>query len=88
MEQSKIIDTLETYQLPVYSNDGLHQILEVFMSKQVGMHTHLVFKLCFHIVIAISAFVAWQYLLLALTSIDGHLHSPLICRVDVRLSFF
>ena len=27
-------------------------------------------------------------LLLALTSIDGHLHSPLISRVDVRLSPF
>mgnify|MGYP005814117655 CR=1 FL=1 len=35
-----------------------------------------------------SASVAWQSLLLALTSIDGHLHSPLISRVDVRLSPF
>ena len=35
-----------------------------------------------------SAFVAWQSLLLALTSIDGYLHSPLISRVDVRLSLF
>ena len=35
-----------------------------------------------------SASVAWQSLLLALTSIYGHLHSPLISRVDVRLSPF
>ena len=33
-----------------------------------------------------SASVAWQSLLLALASIDGHLHSPLISLVDVRLS--
>ena len=35
-----------------------------------------------------SASVAWQSLLLALTSIDGHLPSPLISRVNVRLSPF
>ena len=35
-----------------------------------------------------SASVAWQSLLLALTSIGGHLHSPLIRRVNVRLSSF
>ena len=35
-----------------------------------------------------SASVAWQFLLLALTSIDGHLHSPLISLIDVRLSPF
>ena len=35
-----------------------------------------------------SASVAWQSLLLALTSIDGHLHSPLISLVDMRLSPF
>ena len=35
-----------------------------------------------------SASVAWQSLLLALTSIDGQLHSPLISRVNVRLSPF
>ena len=35
-----------------------------------------------------SASVAWQSLLLALTSIGGHLHSPLISRVNVRLSPF
>ena len=35
-----------------------------------------------------SASVAWQSLLLALTSIGGHLHSPLIGLIDVRLSPF
>ena len=35
-----------------------------------------------------SASVAWKSLLLTLTSIDGHLHSPLISCVDVRLSPF
>ena len=35
-----------------------------------------------------SASVAWQSLLLALTSIGGHLRSPLISLVDVRLSPF
>jgi hypothetical protein len=44
--------------------------------------------LSFHTLIALSASVAWQSLLLALTSIDGHLHSPLISCVDVRLSYF
>ena len=52
------------------------------------MHTHLVFSLSFHTPIALSASVAWQSLLLALISIDGHLHSPLISRVDLRLSPF
>ena len=48
----------------------------------------LSFSLSFHTLIALSASVAWQSLLLALTSIDGHLHSPLISLVDVRLSPF
>ena len=52
------------------------------------MHTHLVFILSFHTLIALSASVAWQSLLLALISIDGHLHSPLVSRIDVRLSYF
>ena len=51
------------------------------------MHTHLVFIMSFHTLIALSAFVAWQSLLLALISIDGHFHSPLVSRVDVRLSY-
>src|SRR3990170_5628089 len=71
----------------VYSDDGLPQMPEVF-EQASWMHTHLVFSLSFHTLITLSASIAWQPLLLALTSIDGHIHSPLISRVDVRLSSF
>ena len=57
-------------------------------SLQDQMHTHLVFILCFHTLIALSAFIAWQSLLLTFISIDGHLHSPLVSRIDVRLAYF
>ena len=71
----------------VYSNDGLPQMPQVFMSKQVGCTpTQFLFELSY--TYSSSASVAWQSLLLALTSIDGHLHSPLISLVDVRLSSF
>jgi hypothetical protein len=60
---------------------GLHE-------QASWMHTHLVFISSFHTLIALSASVAWQSLLLTLISIDGHLHSPLVSRVDVRLSYF
>ena len=69
----------------VYSDDGLPQMPEVFMSKQVGC-TPTSFLLLS--ILSSSASVAWQSLLLALTSIDGHLHSSLISLVDVRLSPF
>ena len=70
----------------VYSDDGLSQMLEVF--KQASwMDTHLVFSLSFHTLITVSASITWQSILLALISIDGHLHSSLISRVDVRSSF-
>lgn len=52
------------------------------------MHTHLVSFVELSYIYSSSAFVAWQSLLLALTSIDGHLPSPLISRVNVRLSPF
>ena len=52
------------------------------------MHTHLVFIWSFHTLIALSTFVAWQSLLLALILIDGHLNSPLVSHIDVRLSYF
>ena len=52
------------------------------------MHTHLVSFVEISYIYSSSASVAWQSLLLALTSIDGHLHSSLISRVDVRLSPF
>ena len=53
-----------------------------------GMHTHLVSFVELSYIYSSSASVAWQSLLLALTSIGGHLHSPLISLVDVRLSPF
>ena len=56
--------------------------------QESWMHTHLVYSVELLYIYSSSASVAWQSLLLALTSIDGHLHSPLISRIDVRLSFF
>ena len=52
------------------------------------MHTHLVSFVELSYIYSSSASVAWKSLLLALTSIDGHLHSLLISLVDVRLSLF
>src|SRR4051812_45250037 len=52
------------------------------------MHTHLVSFIELSYIYSSSASVAWQSLLLALTSIDGHLHNPLISLVDVRYSPF
>ena len=60
---------------------GIHE-------KASWMHTHLVSFVEISYIYSSSAFVAWQSLLLALTSIDGHLHSPLISRINVRLSPF
>ena len=54
--------------------------------QALWMHTHLVSFVGLSYIYSSSASVAWQSLLLALTSIDGHLHSPLIRLVDVRLS--
>ena len=71
----------------VYSNDGLPQMPQVFMRKQVRCTpTQFQFELSY--TYSSSASVAWQSLLLILTSIDGHLHSPLISRVNMRLSPF
>ena len=52
------------------------------------MHNHLVSFFELSYTYSSSASVAWQSLLLALTSIGGHLHIPLISLVDVRLSPF
>ena len=52
------------------------------------MHTHLVYFVELSYIYSSSASVAWQSLLLILTSIDGHLHSPLIILVNMRLSLF
>ena len=72
----------------VYSNDGLPQNALGLREQASWMHTHLVSFVELSYIYSSSAPVAWQSLLLALTSIDGHLHSPLISRVDVRLSPF
>ena len=71
----------------VYSNNGPPQVPQVFV-KASWMHTHLVSFVELSYIYRSSASVAWQSLLLALTSIGGHLHSPLISLVDVRLSPF
>ena len=60
---------------------GLHE-------QASWMHTHLVSFVELSYIYSSSPFVAWQSLLLTLTSIHGHLHSPLISRVNVRLSPF
>ena len=72
----------------VYSNDGLPQISLGLHEQASWMHTHLVSFVELSYIYSSSASVAWQSLLLALTSIGGHLHSPLISLVDVRLSPF
>ena len=66
---------------------GFLKMPQVFMSKQVGCTpTQFQFELPY--TYSSSASVAWQSLLLTLTSIDGHLHNPLISCVNVRLSPF
>ena len=52
------------------------------------MHTHQFSFVELSFIYSSSASVAWQSLLLMLTSIDGHFHSPLIILVNVRLSPF
>ena len=72
----------------VYSNDGLPQNALGLREQASWMHTHLVSFVELSYIYRSSAFVAWQSLLLAFTSIDGPLHSLLISRVNVRLSPF
>ena len=67
---------------------GFLKIALGLREKASWMHTHLVSFVELSYTCSSSTSIAWQYLLLALTSIDGHLHSPLISRVDVRLSPF
>ena len=69
----------------VYSNDGLPQIALGLREQASWMQTHLVF-LTFHTLIAIVHPLHGNPYSLTLISIDGHLHSPLIRLVDVRLS--
>ena len=70
----------------VYSNDGLPQIALRLHEQASWMHTHLVFFLSFHKPIALVHQLHGNPYSLTLISIDVHLHSPLICLVDVRLS--
>ena len=70
----------------VYSNDRLPQSALGLREQASWMHTHLVSFDELSYTYSSSRSVAWQSLLLALTSIDGHLHSLLISRVNVRLS--
>ena len=72
----------------VYSNDRLPQITLGFREQASWMHTHLVFFLSFHIFIALVHPLHGNPYSLTLISINGHLHSPLIHLVDVRLSPF
>ena len=70
----------------VYSNNGLPQMPQVFVSKQVGCTPTQFLLLSFHILIALVHPLHGNPYSLTLISIDGHLHSPLIRLVDVRLS--
>ena len=70
----------------LYSNNGLPQNALGLREQASWMHTHLVSFVELSYIYSSSASVAWQALLLALISIDEHLHSPLIRLVDVRLS--
>ena len=72
----------------VYSNDGLPKNAWGLCEQASWMHTHLVSFDELSCTYSSSASVAWQSLLLASMSIDGHLHSPLINHVNVRLSPF
>ena len=72
----------------VYSNDGLPQNALGLREQASWMHTHLVSFVELSYIYRSCAFVAWQSLLLALISIDGHLHSLVVSRVDVRVSYF
>ena len=70
----------------VHSNDGLPQISLGLREQPSWMHTHLVFFLSFHKLRALVHLLHGNPYSLTLISIDGHLHSPLIRLVDLRLS--
>src|SRR3954464_3506744 len=72
----------------VYSNDGLPQNSLGLREKASWMHTHLVSFVELSYIYSSCASVAWQSLLITLTSIDGNLHSLLISHVNMRLSTF
>ena len=70
----------------VYSNNGLPQMPQVFVSKQVGCTPTQFLLSSFHTFIALVHSLHGNPYSLTLISINGHLHSPLIRLVDVRLS--
>ena len=72
--------------LALYSNNVLPQMPQVFVSKQVGCTPTQFLWLSFHTLIALVHLLHGNPYSLTLLSIDGHLHSPLIRLVDVRLS--
>ena len=59
----------------VYSNDGLPQISLGLHEQASWMHTHLVFCLSFHKLIALVHPLHGNPYSLTLISIDGHFHS-------------
>ena len=70
----------------VYSNDGLLKMPQVFVSMRGGCTPTQFFLLSFHILIALVHLLHGNPYSLTLISINGHLHSPFIRLVDVRLS--
>ena len=71
----------------VYSNYWIPQIALGLCEQASWMHTHLVSFLSFHTLIALVHPLHGNPYSHTLISIDGHLHSPLICLVYVRLSY-
>ena len=65
---------------------GFLKMPQVFVSKQVGCTPTQFLLLSFHILIALVHPLHGNPYSLILISTDGHLHSPLIRLVDVRLS--
>ena len=65
---------------------GFLKMPQVFVSKRVGCTPTQFLSLSFHILIALVHPFHGNPYSLTLISIDGHLHSPLIRLVDVRLS--
>ena len=70
----------------VYSNDGLPQNALGLREQASWMHPTSFLLLSFHIFIALVHPLHGNPYSLTLISINGHLHSPLIHLVDVRLS--
>ena len=65
---------------------GFLKLPQVFVSKQVGCTPTQFLLVSFHTLIALVHPLHGNPYSLTLISVDGHLHSPLVCLVDVRLS--